>query len=79
MFARHLIGPAAELGHQNILAEANQERQLALAACQETSSSARSGASAPTTALNRIVHAARSLLTLRVTDVVRTGLPSRSQ
>src|SRR3954467_4192172 len=37
MFARHLSGPAAELGHLNLLAEVKCERQLALAAAQETS------------------------------------------
>jgi hypothetical protein len=79
MFARHLIGPAAELGHLNLMAEVNHERQLALAAGQETAPGARSGASAPTASLNRIVHAVRSLRTVRAMSVFGTGCPSRPQ
>jgi hypothetical protein len=79
MFARHQIGPAAELGHLNLLAEVSHERRLALAAARETSPGTRSGRSFPTMALNRIVHAARSLRTLRATGVLRTGYPSRPQ
>ena len=79
MFARHLIGPAAELGHLNLLAQVNHEQQLALAAGQETSPGIRSGASAPTTALNRIVHAVRSLRTVRAMSVFESGCPSRPQ
>jgi hypothetical protein len=79
MFARHLIGPAAELGHLNLLAEVNHEQQLALAAGQKTSPGARSGASAPTTVRNRIVHAARSLRPVRAMSVFGTGYLSRPQ
>jgi len=79
MFARHLIGPAAELGHLNLLVEVNHERQLTLAAGQETSPGTRSGASAPTTALNRIVHSVRSLRPVRAISVFGTGYLSRSQ
>jgi hypothetical protein len=77
MFARQHIGPAAELGHLNLLAEVIHERQLVQAATQETSPDARSGGSFSTMALNRIVHAARALLALHTTDVVGTGYPSR--
>ena len=45
MFARHQIGPAAELGHLNLLAEVSHERRLALAAARETSPGTRSGRS----------------------------------
>jgi hypothetical protein len=79
MFARHLIGPAAELRQQNLRVEANHERQLSLLTAQETSLGARSGGSVRMMALNRIVHAARSLLTLRATGVVGTGYPSPPQ
>jgi hypothetical protein len=67
MFARQLIGPAAELSHLNLLAEVSRERRLALAAAQKTSPGTRSGRSFSTMALHRIVHAARSLRTLRAT------------
>jgi len=77
MFTRHLIGPAAQLHHQYLLAEVNRERQLVLAAARETAPCPPSGASAPTMALNRIVHAARFVLTLRATGVFGTGFPSR--
>jgi hypothetical protein len=79
MFARHLIGPAAELGHLNLLAEVIRERQFAQAATQETSPDARSGGSFSAMALNRIVHAARSLRSLRASGVFGTGCPSRPQ
>jgi len=77
MFARQLIGPAAQLHHQDLLAEVNHERQLVLAAAQETAPCPPSEASAPTMALNRIVHAARFVLTLRATGVFGAGSASR--
>jgi len=77
MFARHLIGPAAELRQQNLRAEANHERQLSLLTAQETSPGARSGGSVQMMALNRIVHAARSLLVLRTAGVCGAGYSSR--
>ena len=79
MFTRHHIGPAAELGHLNLLAEVKYERRIALATAQETSPRARSGASVSTTALNRFVHAVRSLRPARAMTVFGTGYPSHPQ
>jgi hypothetical protein len=79
MFARHLSGPAAELGHLNLLAEVNYERQLTLAAGQETSPATQWKGSALTIALNRFVKAVRSLRPARAMSVFRTGYPGRSQ
>ena len=79
MFTRHHIGPATELGRLNLLAEVKYERRIALATAQETSPRARSGASAPTLALNRIVNAARSLRLARFISVFGMDYPSRPQ
>lgn len=79
MFSRHLIGPAAELGHRNLLAEVNHERQLALAAGHETSPATQWKGRALRVALNRFVHAVRSLGAARAMSVFGTGYPSRPQ
>ena len=76
MFPSHLIGPVARIAYEDPLSAVNHERRLALAAAQETSPGTRSGATAPIRALNRVVHAVRSL---RTTGVFGPGLPSRPQ
>jgi hypothetical protein len=77
MFARHLIGPAGQLPHQDLWAEVTHERRLALAASDVPSPSAPSGRPAPMMTLNRIVHAALVLLAPRVAGVLGTGISSR--
>jgi hypothetical protein len=77
MFTRHLIGPAVQLRHQNLMAEVNHERRLALAS-DAPSPGAQSGRCAPMMTLNRIVHAAHALLTPLATSVLGTGSSSRS-
>ena len=78
MFARHLIGPAAQLPHQNLWAEVTHERRLALAASDAPSPGAPSGRRTLMMPLNRIVHAAHVLLTALGTGVLGTGSSSRS-
>jgi hypothetical protein len=78
MFARHLIGPAVQLPHQDLWAEVTQERRLALAASDAPSPGAPSGRRTLMILLNRIVHAALILLTPLGTGVLRTGTSSRS-
>ena len=77
MFARHLIGPAVQLPHQNLMAEVNYERRLALAS-DAPSPGAPSGRRTLMMPLNRIVHAAHVLLTALGTGVLGTGSSSRS-
>lgn len=78
MFARHLIGPAVQLSHQDLWAEVTHERRLALAASDAPSPSEPSGRRTPMMTLNRIVHAAHVLLTPLGTGVLGTGSSSRS-
>ena len=78
MFARHLIGPAAQLPHQDLWAEVTHERRLAQAASDAPSPEAPSGRCTLMMRFNRIVHAAHILLTALGTGVLRTGSSSRS-
>ena len=77
MFARHLIGPAVQLSHQDLWAEVTHERRLVLAASDAPSVGAPSGRRTPMVTLNRIVHAAHALLTPLATGVLGTRGSSR--
>ena len=73
MFAGHLIGPAVQLHHQDLWAEVNQERQIALAASAAPSPGAPSERRTLMVPLHRIVHAVHILLTALGTGRARDG------